>query len=74
MGAYPCPVSSGTGPVGWGEGESGGVSSGGDRHPGSGRSDSGSSSSRQQLLVISLRFLPMTSVPVYDQDPFVSPQ
>ena len=72
MGAYPCPVSSGTGPVGWGEGEYGETSSGGDRHPGSGRSGSGSPSSRQQMM--SLCFLPMTSFPVDDQAPFVSPQ
>ena len=72
MWAPSCPVSSDTGPVGWGEGESGGVSSGGDRHPGSGRSGSGSSSSRQQM-VMSLCFLPLTSIPVNDKAPFVSP-
>ena len=74
MWAPSCPVSSGTGPVGCGEDGSGGVSSGGDRHPGSGRSGSGSSSSQQQMVVMSLRFLPMTSFPVDNKAPFVSPQ
>ena len=75
MWAPSCPVSSGTGPVGWGEGESGGTSSGGwGWDPGSGSSGSGSSSSRQQMVVMSLRFLPITSIPVDDQDLFVSPQ